>query len=113
MFLFELQVKDVMRNQDDLPICRESDFIMDQLVELTSKGCKCLLVIDDRYRLIGTFTDGDLRCTLRASGEAILKKKYLSPMASVLTDPKQKAVYMVPVSKQPRHITRSMASGDN
>jgi len=61
---FELQVKDVMRNQDDLPICRESDLIMDQLVELMSKGCKCLLVIDDRYRLIGTFTDSDLRRTL-------------------------------------------------
>jgi len=30
----------------------------------------------------------------------------ISPMASVLTDPKQKAVYMAPVSKQPRHKTR-------
>jgi len=34
-------------------------------------------------------------------------------MASVLTDPRQKAVYMAPVSKQPRHKTRSMASADN
>ena len=34
-------------------------------------------------------------------------------MASVLTDPRQKAVYMAPVSKQPRHKTESMASGDN
>jgi len=42
-----------------------------------------------------------------------LKKKYLSPMASVLTDPRQKAVYMAPVLKQPRHKTGSMASGDN
>jgi len=62
-----------MRKQDDLPICRESDLIMDQLVELTSKVYGCLPVIDDWYRLIGTFTDGDLRRTLRASGEAIFK----------------------------------------
>ena len=34
-------------------------------------------------------------------------------MASVLTDLRQKAVYMAPVSKQPRHKTGSMASGDN
>ncbi|KAK7378474.1 hypothetical protein VNO80_03916 [Phaseolus coccineus] len=67
------KVKDVMKKQEDVPICRESDLIMDQLVELTSKGCGCLLVIDDCYRLIGTFTDGDLRRTLRASGEAIFK----------------------------------------
>ncbi|CAI0434452.1 unnamed protein product [Linum tenue] len=67
------KVKDVMKKQNELPVCREGDLIMDQLVELTSKGCGCLLVIDPDYRLIGTFTDGDLRRTLKASGEAIFK----------------------------------------
>ncbi|WCJ38309.1 Arabinose 5-phosphate isomerase KdsD [Euphorbia peplus] len=67
------KVKDVMKKQDELPICREQDLIMDQLVELTSKGCGCLLVIDEEHRLIGTFTDGDLRRTLKASGEGIFK----------------------------------------
>uniref|UniRef100_A0A2P2JRW0 Uncharacterized protein MANES_12G033300 n=1 Tax=Rhizophora mucronata TaxID=61149 RepID=A0A2P2JRW0_RHIMU len=67
------KVKDVMKKQEELPVCREGDLIMDQLVELTSKGCGCLLVIDEDYRLIGTFTDGDLRRTLKASGEGIFK----------------------------------------
>ncbi|XP_027349832.1 probable arabinose 5-phosphate isomerase [Abrus precatorius] len=67
------KVKDLMKKQVEVPICRESDLIMDQLVELTSKGCGCLLVIDEGYHLIGTFTDGDLRRTLRSSGEAIFK----------------------------------------
>ncbi|XP_054792754.1 probable arabinose 5-phosphate isomerase [Prosopis cineraria] len=67
------KVKDVMKKQDELPVCREADLIMDQLVELTSKGCGCLLVIDEQRHLIGTFTDGDLRRTLRASGEGIFK----------------------------------------
>lgn len=67
------KVKDVMKKQEELPVCREGDMIMDQLVELTSKGCGCLLVIDDEYHLIGTFTDGDLRRTLKASGEGIFK----------------------------------------
>ncbi|KAF7804629.1 putative arabinose 5-phosphate isomerase [Senna tora] len=67
------QVKDVMKKQDELPICKEGDLIMDQLVELTSKECGCLLVIDEQHHLIGTFTDGDLRRTLKASGEAIFK----------------------------------------
>lgn len=69
----DLQVKDVMKKQDELPVCREGDLIMDQLVELTSKGCGCLLVIDEEYHLIGTFTDGDLRRTLKASEEGIFK----------------------------------------
>ncbi|GJY43661.1 probable arabinose 5-phosphate isomerase [Tanacetum coccineum] len=67
------KVKDVMRKQEELPVCREGDLIMDQLVELTSKGCGCLLVIDDDYHLLGTFTDGDLRRTLKASKEGIFK----------------------------------------
>ncbi|XP_031251592.1 probable arabinose 5-phosphate isomerase [Pistacia vera] len=67
------KVKDVMKKQDELPVCKEGDMIMDQLVELTSKGCGCLLVIDENYHLIGTFTDGDLRRTLKASGEGIFK----------------------------------------
>ncbi|MQM06791.1 hypothetical protein Taro_039621 [Colocasia esculenta] len=67
------KVKDVMKKKEELPVCKEGDLIMDQLVELTSKGCGCLLVIDSEYRLIGTFTDGDLRRTLKACGEGIFK----------------------------------------
>ncbi|KAJ4745713.1 Arabinose 5-phosphate isomerase KdsD [Rhynchospora pubera] len=67
------KVKDVMKKKEDLPICKEGDMIMDQLSELTNKGCGCLLVIDDSYRLIGTFTDGDLRRALKANGAAIFK----------------------------------------
>ncbi|KAJ8563318.1 hypothetical protein K7X08_031770 [Anisodus acutangulus] len=65
--------EDVMKKKEELPICKEQDFVMDQLVELTSKGCGCLLVIDDGFHLLGTFTDGDLRRTLKASGEGIFK----------------------------------------
>ncbi|KAI3496064.1 hypothetical protein L1887_38414 [Cichorium endivia] len=64
--------KNVMKKQEELPICREGDLIMDQLVELTSKGCGCLLVIDDSYHLIGTFTDGDLWRTLRVCLDKLL-----------------------------------------
>ncbi|KAL8130529.1 hypothetical protein V2J09_019684 [Rumex salicifolius] len=68
-----IKVRDVMKKQEELPVCKEGDLIMDQLVELTSKGCGCLLVIDEEYHLMGTFTDGDLRRTLKASGEGIFK----------------------------------------
>ncbi|KAL1568334.1 putative arabinose 5-phosphate isomerase [Salvia divinorum] len=67
------KVKDVMKKKDELPVCREQDLIMDLLVELTSKGCGCLLVVNNEYHLLGTFTDGDLRRTLKASGEGIFK----------------------------------------
>ena len=40
-------MRDIMKNQNELPVCKEEDLIMDQLVELTSKGCGCLFVIDE------------------------------------------------------------------
>jgi len=43
----------------------------------------------------------------------IIIKKYFYPMASVLSDPRQKTGYMAPVLKQLRHKTGYMASGDN
>ncbi|KAG9441084.1 hypothetical protein H6P81_016938 [Aristolochia fimbriata] len=67
------KVKDLVKKQEELPLCEEGDLIMDQLMKLTSKGCGCLLVVDDNQCLTGTFTDGDLRQTLKASGEAIFK----------------------------------------
>ncbi|KAM7254353.1 hypothetical protein ACFE04_032035 [Oxalis oulophora] len=67
------KVKDVMLKKDELPLCREGDLIVDQIVELSSKQCGCLLVIDEGHRLIGTFTDGDLRRTLGNSLEGIFK----------------------------------------
>ena len=38
----------------------------------SSKGCGCLLVVDDAHVLLGTLSDGDLRRALAASGEAAL-----------------------------------------
>ena len=31
-----------MKKKEELPVCKEGDLVMDQLVELTSKGCGCL-----------------------------------------------------------------------
>ncbi|XP_051136443.1 probable arabinose 5-phosphate isomerase [Andrographis paniculata] len=67
------KVKDLMKKNEELPVCKEDDLIMDQLMELTTKSCGCLLVIDDDNHLLGTFTDGDLRRTLKASGQRIFQ----------------------------------------
>ena len=34
-----------MKKREELPVCKEGDLTMDQLVELTSKGCGCFLVV--------------------------------------------------------------------
>lgn len=62
-----------MKKGSELPVCKESDLVMEQLVELSAKGCGCLLVADAQKRLIGTFTDGDLRRSLNRYGESLFR----------------------------------------
>lgn len=68
------RVQDVMKKGEEIPLCREHDLIMDQLVELSIKGCGCLIVVDSYQRLLGTFTDGDLRRTLKSDREGIFHR---------------------------------------
>ena len=57
----------------EVPLCKENDMVMEQLVELSAKGCGCLFVADAQQRLIGTFTDGDLRRALNSCGKNLFK----------------------------------------
>ena len=46
--------------------CRGYSLLLLQVLgELSSKGCGCVMVVDAEKRLLGTFTDGDLRRTLQ------------------------------------------------
>jgi len=53
-----------MHTGDDIPLVRENASFKQVLLEMTSKSLGMTGVIDDDGRLIGIFTDGDLRRTL-------------------------------------------------
>ena len=69
-----LRVCDVAK-QNDIPLVTGDNKVMDILVELSSKGKGCVLVVEslESKKLLGTFTDGDLRRSLQKLGEAALK----------------------------------------
>lgn len=56
-----LRVKDLMRKGRKLPICSPESKLLDTLPEFSKKGCGCLLIVDEEQKLLGIFTDGDLR----------------------------------------------------
>ncbi len=64
-----LRVKDLMLTGNKLPICKPMDRLHEILVELSNKRCGCILIVDSEMRLIGIFTDGDLRRALQKHGE--------------------------------------------
>lgn len=79
-----LTVQDLMWQGDKIPLCRPEDRLLDKLVELSNKKCGCLLIADKEQKLLGIFTDGDLRRSLQRQGASILEQKLeelMSPCA--------------------------------
>ena len=59
-----LRVSDVMHAGDRVPAVNASVTLRDALLEMTDKGLGMTSVVDDQRRILGIFTDGDLRRTL-------------------------------------------------
>jgi arabinose-5-phosphate isomerase len=83
-----VKVKDLMITGEKIPHCKPNDKLVDTLVELSNKRCGCVLIIDEARKLMGIFTDGDLRRTLQDKGSNSLDE----PIETVMT-------------KTPRHIS--------
>ncbi len=59
-----LNVEDLMHAEDDLPSISIDSNLSAALMEMTSKGLGMTAVIDGQGKLLGIFTDGDLRRAL-------------------------------------------------
>jgi arabinose-5-phosphate isomerase len=57
-------VRDVMRTGDAVPMVRADTTLAEAILEITRKGMGMTTVVDGERRLIGIFTDGDLRRAL-------------------------------------------------
>ena len=68
-----VKVKDVITGNN--PIVKLTDSITDTLVKMTSSGFGCVAVLDEDDKLVGTFTDGDLRRLIESEGEEAISKK--------------------------------------
>ena len=75
-----LKVCDVMHSGDDLPLVNHDICITEALYEISKKGLGMTAIIDDQRKLVGIFTDGDLRRVIDA--EVNLRT---TPIADVMT----------------------------
>jgi arabinose-5-phosphate isomerase len=57
-------VRDVMHSDDRIPAVREYATLADAVLEISRKGLGMTAIVDDGRRLLGIYTDGDLRRTL-------------------------------------------------
>ena len=61
-----LKVQDIMKSGSDVPRVAENIKLAEALFEISSKGMGMTTVVDKAGKLVGVFTDGDLRRTLDA-----------------------------------------------
>ncbi len=59
-----LKVDDIMHTGEDIPLVQADTPVREALLEVTRKHLGMTAVTDDQQRLLGIFTDGDLRRTL-------------------------------------------------
>jgi arabinose-5-phosphate isomerase len=74
-----LRVADVMRDGDGIPSVRPDVRLRDGLMEMTEKGLGMTAVVDADNRILGIFTDGDLRRALDAGADV-----HHTPMSAVM-----------------------------
>lgn len=59
-----LHVEDVMRTGEQLPMVSPETSLRDGLIEMSRKGLGMTAIVDEQQRVLGVYTDGDLRRTL-------------------------------------------------
>ena len=64
-----LRVSDVMHTGDRVPAVGATASLRDALLEMSDKGLGMTAIVDDERRILGIFTDGDLRRTLDAGAD--------------------------------------------
>jgi TalC/MipB family fructose-6-phosphate aldolase len=57
------------------PTIKLSQSVLEALVEMSKHGFGAVSVVDDSHKLLGVFTDGDLRRHLQTDGESVLQKR--------------------------------------
>jgi arabinose-5-phosphate isomerase len=75
-----LFVRDVMRSGEHIPKVHADTKMIDGLMEITSKGLGMTAIVDAEQRMLGVFTDGDLRRALDRSADL-----HTTPMDQVMT----------------------------
>jgi len=73
-----LRVRDLMHIGEAVPVVKSSTLIKDAIYEISSKKMGVTAVVNDRGKLVGVISDGDLRRWMEKtekSGENLLSKK--------------------------------------
>ncbi|WP_457807873.1 KpsF/GutQ family sugar-phosphate isomerase [Kushneria sp. EE4] len=84
-----LRVEDLMHTGDELPVIHQEAMLSEALMEMTRKGHGFTCITDDAGRLVGIYTDGDLRRTIDRHGDVrqLIIKNVMTPGGRTIEAP--------------------------
>lgn len=68
------RVEDIMHKGNEIPCIHNTATLRDAILEMNSKGLGMVAIIDSNDKLVGVFTDGDLRRTINNAQECWLSQ---------------------------------------
>jgi TalC/MipB family fructose-6-phosphate aldolase len=71
--LMTVKAREVIRPEN--PVCKISDSILDAITEMTESRLGAVSVVDEHNKLVGIFTDGDIRRKLKEHGADFVNMK--------------------------------------
>ncbi len=77
-----LHVGDIMHRHDEIPRVGQSATVSEALLEMSRKGLGMTAIVDDEGRVLGIYTDGDLRRSLDRNIDV-----HSTPVSEVMTRP--------------------------
>jgi arabinose-5-phosphate isomerase len=99
-----IQIQDIMHSDDEMPVISAGASLSEAIVEMTKKRLGMIAIVDKEMKLLGVFTDGDLRRTLEqalnphkiAVGEVMTRNgKTIQPQALAVEAVKMMQQYKV------------------
>lgn len=69
-----LTVKDIMRPKSETPVVKKDDIVKDVLLKITKMRSGSAVIIGDKGKILGIFTDGDLRRHFESGKEFGIQK---------------------------------------
>lgn len=94
-----LYVSDIMHSGDEIPLVKHSASFKDVLLEMTGKSLGMTGVVNENDKLIGIFTDGDLRRSLSRS---------IDPENTIATDVMTQNPYAVSPDTLAAEVVKTM-----
>ena len=107
------RVADVMRTGEALPRVAHTATLAEAIVEMTAKGLGMTAVVDAQNRIMGVFTDGDLRRSLtRVAGATTARIADLMTKSPRTIGAERLAADCIVLMETPPKITVLLVAGD-